>query len=336
MWHAKHALFTLATFLLLMFVIAGCASSEQGGAANPPKQEVAQEQAAAGNQEKQGTAEEQVRVVPHAMGSAEIKGTPQKVVTLYQSATDAALLLQVKPVGAVESIVEKPWYLYIREQMEGVTNVGAETQPNLEEIIALQPDLIIATKSRHEKIYDQLSAIAPTVVEEDHYHWKATLSLAAKALNKEEEEKAFMAEWDKKTATFKEKMGDQLNTQVSIVDFRADHTRIFYKTFPNLVLDDLGLSSAPDQNSDDFVKLTTKETIPQMDADVIFDMTSMDRDDGRVDTRKDWTSHQLWKNLRAVKNNRVYQVDPVIWTNGSGPIAAMKMVDDVYTYFEVK
>ena len=77
------------------------------------------------------------------------------------------MLLQVKPVGAVESIVEKPWYLYIREQMEGVTSVGAETQPNLEEIIALQPDLIIATKSRHEQIYDQLSAIAPTVVEED-------------------------------------------------------------------------------------------------------------------------------------------------------------------------
>ena len=82
MWHAKQALFTLATFLLLMFVIAGCASSEQGGAVNAPKQAAAQEQAAAGNQEKQETAEEQVRVVQHAMGSTEIKGTPQKVVTL--------------------------------------------------------------------------------------------------------------------------------------------------------------------------------------------------------------------------------------------------------------
>jgi iron complex transport system substrate-binding protein len=49
--------------------------------------------------------------------------------------------------------------------------------------------------------------------------------------------------------------------------------------------------------------------------------------------RKSWTSHPLWKNLKAVQNNKVFQVDTIIWNSGSGPIAAMKMADDVFTYF---
>lgn len=324
MFRPKKALFT-AMILLFMFVMVGCGANEQGVTGQTEEK----------NQE-QATENQNVKVIEHAMGKTEINGTPKRTVTLYQGATDATLLLGVKPVGAVESHVEQPWYKYIRDKMEGVTNVGVETQPNLEEIIALQPDLIIASKTRHEKIYDQLSAIAPTVMEEDHYHWKATLSLTARALNKKVEEERFLAEWENKVKNFKAKMGDKLNTIVSIVDFRSDHARIFYKTFPNLVIEELGLSFSANQKGSDFVKLTSKENIPQMDADVIFDMTSLDRDDGRVDTRKAWTSHLLWKNLKAVQNDRVYQVDPVIWTNGSGPMAAMKIVDDIYTYFNLK
>ena len=327
MFRLKRALFALAAILLFMLVIAGCGGNEQGGTASGSKENQK-------NNEERATENQNVRVIKHAMGTTEIKGTPTRVVTLYQAATDASLTVGVKPVGAVESHVEKPYYNYIRDKMEGVTNVGLETQPNLEKIVALKPDLIIATKSRHEKIYEQLSAIAPTVMEKEHYYWKPTLSLMAEALNKDTEEKKFLEEWDNKVANFKQKMGDKLNIRVSVVDFRADHARIFYNTFPNLVLKDLGFSFPAKQG--DFIKLTSKEHIPQMDADIIFDMTSLDRDDGRVGTRNEWTSHQLSKNLKAVQNKRVYQVDPVIWTNGSGPMAAMKMVDELYTVFDLK
>lgn len=317
----------MIVFAMMMILLIGCGTAEQGKSAALPKQEAAQET------NGQAAEEQKVRVIEHALGKTEIKGTPQKVVTLYQAATDSVVQLGVKPVGAVESWVEQPWYLYIRDQMSGTVNVGLESQPNLEQLITLEPDLIIATKSRHEKIYEQLSAIAPTVVDEDHYHWKSAYSLAAEALNKNEEKEKFMTAWDQKTSYFKEKMGDRLNIKVTIVDFRADHARIFYNTFPNLVLKDAGFTF-PD--GEDTLKLSSKETIPELDADIIFDMTSLDRDDGRVDTRNEWTSHPLWESLDAVKNNKVFPVDPVIWTNGSGPIAAMKMLEDLYTFFEIK
>lgn len=326
----------LAAIFLLVTVIAGCGGSQQGAA---PTQPASSETSSPSPQPTQApeTEKKEVRVIQHAMGTTEVEGTPANVVTLFQGATDAALALGVKPVGAVESWIEQPWYHYIRDKMEGVTNLGSENQPNLEEIVSLQPDLIIASKTRHEGIYAQLSAIAPTVMTEEVHLWKDTLSLSAEALNKKDEEEKFLAEWSKKVADFKEKMGDHLQLEVGIVDFRPDHARIVYTGFSALVLDELGIARPTSQKGEEWgIKLTSKENIPQMDADIIFDQTSTSRDDGRLDLRKEWTGHPLWKNLRAVKNNRVYEVDTAVWNNGSGPLAAMEMVEDLYEFYGLK
>lgn len=242
----------------------------------------------------------------------------------------------MQPVGAVEAWIEQPWYNYIRDQMDGVVNLGSENQPNLEEIAALKPDVIVASKTRHEEIYTQLSAIAPTVMTEEVHIWKESLALTAEALNKQAEEQAFLERWDSEVAAFKEKMGDKLNLEVGIVDFRADHARIVYTGFSALVLDELGITRPMEQQGEDWgVKLVSKENIPQMDADIIFDQTSTSRDDGRLDLRKEWTEHPLWNNLRAVQNNRVFEVDTAVWNNGSGPLAAEEMLEDLKEIYEL-
>lgn len=314
----------LAAIFLLMFVIAGCGGNQQGGAVSQPTQ-------------VQETENQEARVIQHAMGTTEVKGTPKKVVTLFQGATDAALVLKIKPVGAVESWIEQPWYNYIRAQMEGATNLGSENQPDLEKLVSLQPDLIIASKTRHEKIYQQLSAIAPTVMTEEVHLWKDTLKLSAEALNKKEEEKQFLTEWERKVADFKGEMGDKLKLEVGIVDFRVDHARIVYTGFSALVLEELGIARPASQRGTEWgVQLSSKENIPQMDADIIFDQTSTTRNDGRLDLRKAWSEHPLWKNLKAVQNNRVFEVDTAVWNNGSGPLAAMEMLDDLYAFYGLK
>ncbi|WP_207654390.1 ABC transporter substrate-binding protein [Lacrimispora amygdalina] len=217
--------------MVLTALVSGCGSSGTSG------ESTAAETAAA-----EKTGEGSSRVIEHAMGTTEIEGTPLRVVTLFQGATDSALLLGVKPLGAVESWAEKPVYEYLRGQMDGVVNLGIETQPNLEEIIALKPDLIIASKVRHEKIYSQLTEIAPTVMVKEVYQWKDTLNICAKALNKEEKGEEFLTEWNEKTSYFKEKAADQIkNTKVAVIDFRADHARIVYTGFAATVLDDMGI-----------------------------------------------------------------------------------------------
>ncbi|MFC4601383.1 ABC transporter substrate-binding protein [Cohnella hongkongensis] len=331
----------LMAAVLMALAIAGCGGKQNEGAASPPAQS---EQASPASSEEAPTpsasetaAGEEVRTIEHAMGTTEVKGTPEKVATLFQGATDAALALGVKPIGAVEAWIEQPWYNYIRDRMEGAANLGSENQPDLEQLIALKPDVIVASKTRHEKIYEQLSAIAPTVMTEEVHIWKDSLALTAAALNKKDEEAKFLEDWNARVAEFKEKMGDKLKLEAGIVDFRVDHARIVFTGYSALVLEELGIARPANQTGEDWgVQLTSKENIPQMDADLIFDQTSTSRDDGRLDLRKEWSSHPLWQNLRAVKNDRVFEVDTAVWNNGSGPLAALEMLEDLYEIYELK
>lgn len=321
----KKVTLVLAAMLSMAAIFTGC----------QPKQEAAPA-AAQTPAPAQATADtNSVRVIKHAMGTTEIKGTPKKVVTLFQGATDAALTLGVKPVGAVEAWIEQPWYNYIKDKMDGVTNLGSENQPNLEKLVALQPDLIIGSKFRDEKIYEQLKAIAPTVMTEDVYFWKDSLKLTAEATNTKDAETKFLADWNKKVTDFKGKMGDKLKLEVGIVDFRVDHARIVYTGFSASVLEELGITRPANQRGKEWgIQLQSKENITQMDADIIFDQTA-NRTDGRLELRKTWSDSPLWKNLRAVKASKVFEVNAATWNNGSGPLAAVLMIDDLYKFYGV-
>ena len=281
---------------------------------------------------------QETREVEHVMGTTEITGTPQRIVVLYQGATDSLLAFDKKPVGAVESWIEKPWYKYIRDDMKGVTNLGAETQPNLEKIVELDPDLIIGSKLRHEKIYNKLTAIAPTVMAETVYEWKKTVNLIGRSINEEEKADKIINSWNQRAQEFKEKIGSKIDSEVSIVRFMTDHARIYYTGFAGSILKDVGLKRPANQRKDKWgIKLTSKESIPQMDGDVIFDITDdYSGDKASYKTREKWQNHPLWKNLKAVQNDNVYQVDSVIWNMGGGAIAADKLLDDLYKHFEVK
>ena len=97
----------------------------------------------------------------------------------------------VKPVGAVKSWTGDPWYPHIKDKMKDVKVVGDEGQVNVETIASLKPDLIIGNKMRHEKVYEQLKAIAPTVFSETlRGEWKDNFKFYAKALNKEKKVKS--------------------------------------------------------------------------------------------------------------------------------------------------
>ncbi|MBX4149094.1 ABC transporter substrate-binding protein [Paenibacillus lautus] len=324
----------LSACLVALAVLTGCNQiGSHGSASSPPNATSPSD----GEGEAQTGTVQAERNIQHAMGDTVVAGTPTKVVTLFQGATDAALALGVKPAGAVEAWIEQPWYNYIRDQMDGVVNLGSENQPNLEEIAALKPDVIIASKTRHEEIYSQLSGIAPTVMTEEVHIWKESLALTAEALNKKQEEQVFLQRWEGEVADFREKMGDKLKMEVGILDFRADHARIVHTGFSALVLDELGITRPMEQKGEEWgVKLVSKENIPQMDADILFDQTSTSREDGRLDLRKEWTEHPLWKNLRAVQNNRVYEVDTAVWNNGSGPLAAEQMLIDLKEIYELE
>lgn len=207
MYKVKKKLYIYAALILMISLLAGCASGGSAETTNTSSQAASSNESNNESDTTVSTTEDQTRVIKHAMGETTIKGTPQKIVTLFQGANDVVVALGVKPTGVVESWVQQPVYEYLRADLDGVPQVGQESQPNLEEINKLKPDLIIATKIRHEEIYEQLSQIAPTVVTETLFDWKETVKTVGEAMNRVEQSDKLLSDWDGRVADFKEKMG---------------------------------------------------------------------------------------------------------------------------------
>ncbi|WP_417551728.1 ABC transporter substrate-binding protein [Marinomonas fungiae] len=280
----------------------------------------------------QGHALADTHLVSHAMGETEVPETPQRIVTLYQGATDSAVALGIKPVGVVESWAQKPIYDYLRDDLNGVEVVGLETQPNLEVIARLQPDLIIAAKVRHEKIYRQLTQIAPTVMADTVYDFERSLALVAEATGYQAEGEKLWQAWQKRTADFRQQLSVQQSKwplTASILNARADHMRIYLQeSFPGAVLDDIGFASPMPEQTGWGVKLKTKEALPSVNADVFFVL--FDQEDGAVQQNYDnWRQHPLWQVLNAPRNDQVYQVNFVNWILSGGILGANLMLDEL-------
>lgn len=84
----------------------------------------------------------------------------------------------------------------------------------------------------------------------------------------------------------------------------------------------------------------SKESIPLMDADHIFmfnsDETAKDAELTKK-TKKDWTSSNQWKNLKAVKNDNVSDnVDEITWNMAGGYKSSLKLIDDLYEKLDIK
>ncbi|MEW9702406.1 ABC transporter substrate-binding protein [Paenibacillus sp. SI8] len=332
--------FSLSFLLIipaLLLVLAGCGSIAKQTASSTlsPSPSAATATPAASASAKT----DEVRTIKHAMGETQIKGTPQRVIILTNEGTEALLTVGVKPVGAVKSWVGDPWYDHIKADMQGVKELGDETQPNIEVIASLKPDLIIGNKVRHEKIYEQLKSIAPTVFAADLAgDWKKNFALYTDALNKKAEGEKALADFDKKVADAKAKLGAKTATKVSIVRFTVNDVRIYQKqTFSGVLLNQLGIARPASQDKDQFIEKLTKERIPDMDGDILFYFVS--ENSGSTDgakVAKEWIDDPLFKNLNVAKANKVKRVNEVVWNLAGGYKAANLLLDELVANLDVK
>lgn len=276
------------------------------------------------------------RTIKHAMGSTEIPAQPQKVVVLDTGELDDVTLLGVKPVGAVSPHFKTAggFPSYLKGKIGGVKDVGPMEEPNLELIASLKPDLILSSKVRHEKVYDKLKGIAPTVfTETTGSPWKENLKVHAKALGMESQADTALKDYETRAKA----LGDSIKAKydgkmpsASVVRFIAGPTRLYQKSaYSGIVLDDIGLTRPASQNSSDPEKTmldVSPEQIDKADADLIF-VTVADAPDKTQ--QKDVTSNPVWKDLTAVKKDKVFTVPDETWMSGIGVQAAEHVLEDV-------
>lgn len=275
------------------------------------------------------------REVTHSMGVADVPDAPQRVVVLTNEGTEALLAIGITPVGAVRSWLGDPWYDHIAGQMADVTVLGEESAVDLELLAALEPDLIIGTKVRHEKIYEQLSAIAPTVISERlRGDWKVNMALYAEAVGRTAEAEAAFAAYDTRVAAISEQLGEAKAEQISLVRFMAGRTRIYLKdTFAGTVLGQIGFARPASQDRDEFADEVTKERIPDFNGDRLFYFVYETGDGAADSAAAEWMADPLWAALPVVQAGKAQAVSDAIWNTAGGIIAANVMLDDIETIY---
>jgi iron complex transport system substrate-binding protein len=271
------------------------------------------------------------RLVVHAVGETCVPETVTRVVALETSELDSAVALGVLPVGAGSWLTASdPWPEYLEADLAGTTYVGLGDEPNLEAVAALEPDLILGSRLRHEALYEQLSKIAPTVFTETVGGvWKENLLLHGEALGKGAEAQRLLDAYEARTRAFEAALGDA-RPEVSIVRFLPGEIRVYQKaTFSGTILEDVGLPRPPSGDVDDFAASITAEGVPEIGGDVIFTTVYGPQDETDYALV---TEGPLWKGLASVEAGNVYRVPEYYWMLGVGVEAANRVLGDLERY----
>ncbi|UCR84618.1 ABC transporter substrate-binding protein [Pseudomonas chlororaphis] len=263
------------------------------------------------------------------------RAEPLRLVTLFQGATDSAVALGVTPCGVVESSSEKPTFRYLRPALANVPHVGLETQPSLEDIVLLEPDVIVASRFRHQRIAPLLERMGTVLMLEEVFEFKRTLALMGAALSRQQQASSLLGQWQQRVAKLREqlqaKMGGRWPLTVSVLDVREDHIRSFLPgSFAGSVLSELGFAWSPvaREARGTYLKLTSKENLPVVDADLFF--VFQRADSPAVQRNYEQLVHYpFWQQLHAVQQGQVWRVDGIAWSFSGGILGANLMLDDI-------
>ena len=192
------------------------------------------------------------RTITDLVGEVTVPVDPQRiVVTDGDSILQPTVALGLVPVGASRNSVTGSYASVVAERMpEDVGYVGEPRDLNYEEILMLEPDLILMSNDDlpdEAGMYQRLSDIAPTVlINQDQIKWKQALLDVANATGREAEAQELLTRYEARVAEVKAAIGDRAGL-ASVVRIRSDHVRYMAQdsSFVWDVLKELGFT-APD------------------------------------------------------------------------------------------
>ncbi|NYV76736.1 iron-siderophore ABC transporter substrate-binding protein [Streptomyces sp. UH6] len=260
----------------------------------------------------------------------EVPEAPERVVVLSEMDLDASLALGIKPVGLTAGRGQQGAPAYLTEQAAGIPVVGAVTGPDIEKVVEAAPDVILAGQLADEQVLEQLRAIAPTVVTiDDTKDWKKALEITGQVLAKENEAKAFLADYDAKAGALKDELGDKAGAEVSVARYSPKGTAVMQQgVFISDVLNDLGFRrpGIQQERGEGHSTPLSDENLAEIDGDWLFIGTLTPADGTLLDELR---SKPAFAQLGAVKSGSVTEIDGSKWTSLGGALAAVSVLEDI-------
>lgn len=318
-------------------MITGCGKQEAGknGGANAG-QETNNEEASTKKEEgKEATGETQesgaMVTVTDAKGEVQIPAEPKRIVDISGN-SDILSILGYSVVGTANSDAYDytKFPTYLEDVLAGAQILGYSMQDTLdvEGILALEPDLIIISGVQ-EKMYEQLSQVAPTVMLQlAQTDWKEDVKSVATVMNKAEIADAWLADYEKKAKEVGAKMKEARGEETSYLSLLASGGQIFIfdkAGLGSILYEDMGMArpTGMPQQEDISLPVVTYEGLAEIDADYIFAV-------GTDDDVEILTENAVWNNMEAVKNGEVVELPSSPYFNiGYSSIGRLAFLDEL-------
>lgn len=269
------------------------------------------------------------RLVKHSGGETRIPANPERIVVTFPAFAEylTALDTGVAGITTCGPYLELPFFA---PSVEDAVRAGECSEPNLEAILALQPDLIIASVYDEENVRAQLSRIAPTILlegDDDPEHYRHELQDIGRLLGREAEAAAYLSNFDIAVAEARSKLDKRVGDErVAFFVLGEREFRLYGTLSPiNFIYSALGLTPAigvpkvlDPENPSPFWKPISLELLPEVGAEHFFVS-------GDSETVKNTS---LWQNHPAVQAGNVYPADSYYWVGG-GILAREQVMRDV-------
>lgn len=256
-----------------------------------------------------------------------------KVASMSIHITNNLLALGIQPAGSVIGGDVKDFLPHVADQLKGTQKLGVVTDPDMEALLALQPDVIYIDKEYSGKDLAKFEQIAPTIVMDmDQGTWQDQLKEIATHVGLEKKADTFIAEYDTKAAQVSTLIHHQLGADAKVMAIRMTpkELRVMSTARPlgPIMFKDLKLQMADGVDKiskDEPYQVISKEVLPDFNADAIFVIISKGND---AQTNFDeLEKNPLWLNLKAVKNKHVYVLDGQKWLDYSSLGQQMALED---------
>ncbi|MFF2907824.1 ABC transporter substrate-binding protein [Paenibacillus sp. NPDC057934] len=262
-----------------------------------------------------------------------------KIASMSIHITNNLLALGITPAGSVIGGDLKDFLPHVADRLEGVTKLGVVTDPDMEAVLGLKPDVIYIDKVYSGEDLPKFEKIAPTLtIDMDSGTWRDHLTRIAEHVGREKEAQDFIQDYDTKAervrGLIKEQLGE--NAKVMAIRMTAKELRVMGTKRPlgPIMFEDLKLNMANGVEkipASDPYQVISKEVLPDFDADAIFVIISKGNE--AKSNFEELEKNPVWKNLKAVKNNHVYMLDGQKWLDYSS-IGQSMALDDAEQLFQ--
>lgn len=271
--------------------------------------------------------------IKSALGTAEIPEKPERVITLGQGSAETSIALGTIPVGmeeyawAADETGYLPWIHEAVEKDGGKLPelVGSGEQLDMEKIVELDPDVILAPWSGlTQEQFDTLNAIAPTVAYPDQawsIDWDQQIDIVGQALGQESDAQGLVSDLKKQLADAAQAHPEYAAYTFSYVYTTPDTLGVFLPTEQRAAMvGALGLMSDPAVGKMKETEGTDSAVIGYENADQLNDSDLVFTFYSDAAARKQALSNKLYAQIPAIKKGAVVASDDNAFVTASSMI----------------